>query len=359
MNSEFVPIIIALFSLVYVTYLLRNIKQSEPGNEQMESISNAVREGAMAFLKREYRYIFAFALVVTIILAATISIESAIAYVGGAVASALAGIIGMNSATQSNVKTAQAAKSSVKKALEIAFSGGAVMGFSVVGLGLLGVSFFYLILKDPNTINSFGFGASSIALFARVGGGIFTKGADVGADLVGKVEAGIPEDDPRNPAVIADNVGDNVGDVAGMGADLFESYVNSIIATMIIGAVVYGTKGILLPMLVAGAGIISAVIGKFFVRTTEKATIPELLFALRKGVFVTGGFTIIFSYYIVLKTMNEISIFYSIVVGLVAGIAIGLITEYYTSSNYKPTPPVTINPPGALPSQLGRVQEQT
>jgi K(+)-stimulated pyrophosphate-energized sodium pump len=337
MNSEFVPIIIALFSLVFVTYLLRNIKQSESGDEQMESISNAVREGSMAFLKREYRYIFAFALVVTIILAATISTESAIAYVGGAVASALAGIIGMNSATQSNVKTAQAAKSSVKKALEIAFTGGAVMGFSVVGLGLLGVSFFYLILRDPNTINSFGFGASSIALFARVGGGIFTKGADVGADLVGKVEAGIPEDDPRNPAVIADNVGDNVGDVAGMGADLFESYVNSIIATMIIGAVVYGTKGILLPMLVAGAGIISAVIGKFFVRTTEKATIPELLFALRKGVFVTGGFTIIFSYYIVLKTMNEISIFYSIVVGLVAGIAIGLITEYYTSSNYKPT----------------------
>ncbi len=194
-----------------------------------------------------------------------------------------------------------------------------------------------MVLKDPNIINGFGFGASSVALFARVGGGIFTKGADVGADLVGKVEAGIPEDDPRNPAVIADNVGDNVGDVAGMGADLFESYVNSIIATMIIGVVLFGSSGVILPLLIAGAGIVAAIVGKFFVKTHEDATIPELLLALRKGVFVTGGLVVILSYVIVIKTIGDLAIFYSIVLGLLAGILIGLITEYFTSSNYTPT----------------------
>jgi K(+)-stimulated pyrophosphate-energized sodium pump len=346
MNFELIPIAAAVIGLVFVAYLLNKIDKSEEGNEKMQAISIAVSEGAMAFLKVEYRYIFTFAVIVAVILAVTISVDTAVAYVGGAIASALAGFIGMKAATQSNAKTAQAARSSVNKALDVAFSGGAVMGFSVVGLGLLGVSFFYLLLRDPNIINSFGFGASSVALFARVGGGIFTKGADVGADLVGKVEAGIPEDDPRNPAVIADNVGDNVGDVAGMGADLFESYVNSIIATMILGAVLLIDSGsvffnniniVILPLLVSGAGIVSAIVGKFFVRTHENATIPELLFALRKGVFVTGGLVVVLSYFLVMQTLGEISIFYSIVIGLVAGIAIGLITEYFTSSNYKPT----------------------
>ena len=275
-----------------------------------------------------------------ILLAVLPAKTTAVAYLGGAISSALAGFVGMKAATSSNEKTAQAARKDVKSALDIAFSGGAVMGFSVVGLGLLGVSFFYLILRDPNVINGFGFGASSVALFARVGGGIFTKGADVGADLVGKVEAGIPEDDPRNPAVIADNVGDNVGDVAGMGADLFESYVNSIIAAMIIAATVSETL-VVLPLLIAGAGILSAIVGTFFVKTHENATIPELLHALRKGVFSTGILVIILSYLIINRLGVGIEIFYSIVVGLVAGIAIGLITEYYTSANYAPTQKVS------------------
>ncbi len=342
MRLDIITIIASLTALGFVLYLLKQIERGENGNEKMQEISGAVHEGATAFIKREYTYIAAFVAVVTIILASIISFKTSLAYLGGAVSSALAGFIGMRAATKANVKTAQAARKSVNSALDIAFNGGAVMGFSVVGLGLLGVGFFYLVLKDPNIINGFGFGASSVALFARVGGGIFTKGADVGADLVGKVEAGIPEDDPRNPAVIADNVGDNVGDVAGMGADLFESYVNSIIATMIIGYALvnsgtYSSDAILLPMLIASAGILSAIIGKFFVKTHENATIPELLRALRKGVFVTGGLVVLLSYVIVKGTIGDQAVFYSIVVGLVAGISIGLITEYFTSSNYKPT----------------------
>jgi K(+)-stimulated pyrophosphate-energized sodium pump len=339
MNVVLIPFLIGVVAMIFVGYLLNKVNKSEPGTKQMEEISLAVYEGAMAFLRREYTYIAVFVLIVTVILSRSISNETAFAYVGGAVSSALAGFIGMKAATKSNVKTAQAAKTSINKALNIAFSGGAVMGFSVVGLGVIGVSFFYWLIRDPNIINGFGFGASSVALFARVGGGIYTKGADVGADLVGKVEAGIPEDDPRNPGVIADNVGDNVGDVAGMGADLFESYVNSIIATMIIGVGVleYGLNGVFLPLLVAGAGIVAAIIGTFFVRTGEDASIPELLFALRKGVFVTGGLIIIASYFLVQSTVADMRVFYSIVVGLVSGIAIGLITEYFTSANYKPT----------------------
>lgn len=337
MNLELIPPVISIIALIFVVYIFKKINDSEKGDDKMEEISKAVAEGAMAFIQREYKYIFVFVLIVAVILAILIEINTAIAYIGGAIASALAGFIGMKAATTSNVKTAQAAKTSVNKALDIAFSGGSVMGFSVVGLGLLGVSFFYLLMRDPNVINSFGFGASSVALFARVGGGIFTKGADVGADLVGKVEAGIPEDDPRNPAVIADNVGDNVGDVAGMGADLFESYVNSIIAAMIIGVGAYSLQGVVLPMLIAGAGILSAIVGKFFVKTHDEATIPELLLALRKGVFITGGIIIVLSYFIVQNTVNDINVFYSIIVGLVSGIAIGLITEYYTSANYGPT----------------------
>ncbi|MFQ5800606.1 MAG: sodium-translocating pyrophosphatase [Candidatus Hydrothermarchaeales archaeon] len=337
MNFASVSFIVSIVAIVFVGYLINKINKSEAGTKEMQEISTAINEGARAFLRREYLSIFVFALIMTVILASAISMETALAYIGGALSSALAGFIGMTAATRANVKTAQAAKTSVNKALNIAFSGGAVMGFSVVGLGLLGVSFFYLLLKDPNIINGFGFGASSVALFARVGGGIFTKGADVGADLVGKVEAGIPEDDPRNPGVIADNVGDNVGDVAGMGADLFESYVNSIIATMIIGVVIYGAVGAVLPMLIAGAGIVSAIVGTFFVRTKEDATIPELLFALRKGVFATGGLIIVISYFLVQSTVADMGVFYSIVTGLVSGIVIGLITEYFTSANYRPT----------------------
>ncbi len=341
MNLELLSIAAAVTALGFVAYLIKKIDGSEGGDVKMEEIAAAISEGARTFLKREYTYIAAFVAVVTVILLVVLPAKAtAVAYLGGAITSAIAGFVGMKAATTSNVKTAQAARSDVNSALDIAFSGGAVMGFSVVGLGLLGVSFFYMILRDPNILNGFGFGASSVALFARVGGGIFTKGADVGADLVGKVEAGIPEDDPRNPAVIADNVGDNVGDVAGMGADLFESYVNSIIAAMIIAYAVSDTL-VVLPLLIAGAGILSAIVGKFFVKTHENATIPELLLALRKGVFSTGILVIILSYLIISRLGVGIEIFYSIVIGLVAGIAIGLITEYYTSANYKPTQKVS------------------
>jgi len=337
MNLELLPIAAAVIALGFVVTLIKKIDGSERGNEQMQEITAAISEGARTFIKVEYTYIAGFVAVVSVILLITLPAKAtAAAYLGGAICSAVAGFVGMKAATSANEKTAQAARSNVNSALDIAFSGGAVMGFSVVGLGLLGVTFFYMILRDPNIINGFGFGASSVALFARVGGGIFTKGADVGADLVGKVEAGIPEDDPRNPAVIADNVGDNVGDVAGMGADLFESYVNSIIAAMIIAYAVSDTL-VVLPLLIAGAGILSAIVGKFFVKTHENATIPELLLALRKGVFSTGCLVIILSYLIISRLGVGIEIFYSIVVGLVAGIAIGLITEYYTSTNYKPT----------------------
>jgi K(+)-stimulated pyrophosphate-energized sodium pump len=334
---ELLPLISGILALLFVVYLILKILKEDQGSEKMQEISDAIHEGAMAFLRREYSFIVIFALIMALILGLTIKVETALAYLGGAICSGAAGFIGMTIATKANVRTAQAAKSSINKALRVAFSGGSVMGFSVVSLGLLGIFFFYSLLKDPNVINGFGLGASSIALFARVGGGIYTKGADVGADLVGKVEKGIPEDDPRNPGVIADNVGDNVGDVAGMGADLFESYVNSIIATMILGAIMFGTKGIILPMALAGVGIFSSILGTFFVSTKEGATTGELLFALRKGVFVSAGLIIIAMYFLVQFIGMDIGIFYSALTGLIIGVLIGLTTEYYTSSNYKPT----------------------
>ncbi len=337
MDFALLALFAGLIAMGFVGYLIAELGKKESGTGKMLEISSAIQEGAIAFLKREYSVIVVFATIMTVILAVAIGSKVALAYVGGAVCSALAGFIGMSIATRSNVKTAEAAKTSINKALKVAFSGGAVMGFSVVGLGLLGVGFFYYLLKDPSPLNGFGLGASSIALFARVGGGIYTKGADVGADLVGKVEAGIPEDDPRNPAVIADNVGDNVGDIAGMGADLFESYVNSIIATMILGLAVYGTNGVVLPLAIAAAGIIASIIGTFFVNTKDDVGIPELLFALRKGVFVTGALIIIATYFLVNATIGDIGVFYATVTGLVIGIVIGLVTEYYTSSNYRPT----------------------
>lgn len=332
-----------IIALAYVAYVVFQLGKKEKGTKEMQEISSAIHEGAMAFLKREYSYVAAFAVIIAIIIALKVDLRVAFAYVIGAITSALAGYIGMEVATRSNVKTAAAAKHGLNPALRIAFSGGSVMGMSVVGLGVLGVGFLYLLLKDPNLINGFGFGASSIALFARVGGGIYTKGADVGADLVGKVEAGIPEDDPRNAGVIADNVGDNVGDVAGMGADLYESYVNSIIATMIIAAALgYGANAIALPILIAGAGIIASIIGTALVRTGEDASMEELLFALRKGVFSAAILIIIFSFFIVRallsgSSLSYLNVYISLLIGLVAGVAIGLITEYYTSHAYAPT----------------------
>jgi len=336
-----------LLALLFAYMLTMRIVKSPAGNDRMREISDAIHEGAMAFLFREYRTLVIFVIAMFLIIGFLINWPTAISYITGSVASVLAGFIGMNVATRANVRTANAARSGMNRALSIAFSGGAVMGMSVVGLGLLGLGILYFVFGDPSdvksfdVINGFALGASSIALFARVGGGIYTKAADVGADLVGKVEAGIPEDDPRNPAVIADNVGDNVGDVAGMGADLFESYVGSIVSGMAIGAVAvssvtgqpYGIKGVIFPMLIAAAGIISSIIGTMFVRTGEGAD-PQT--ALRNGTFASSILVIIATLLLSMYFLNEMNVFYAVTSGILVGVIIGSLTEYYTSSSYSP-----------------------
>ncbi len=299
---------------------------------KIKELTEIIHKGAMTFLSREYKALVPFVVVVAILLAWKISISVMICFLFGALSSAAAGFIGMNVATRTNGKTAFAATKGINEALRVAFMGGTVMGMSVVGIGIIGVVLCYILFRDPNVITGFGFGASSIALFARVGGGIYTKAADVGADLVGKVEAGIPEDDPRNPAVIADNVGDNVGDIAGMGADLFESYVNSIIAAMAVGAVVYGAKGIIYPLLLAALGIVSAVIGSYFVKIKDENSDPQV--ALRMGTFVTGGLIIAGAFVITVIVMKELSLYWAVVSGVIAGVAIGYVTEIYTSAKY-------------------------
>ncbi len=332
---------ISVLAILFAAYTSAKILKQPEGTDKMKEISKAVHEGAMAFLHKEYRTLAIFMVVVTAVLyylgytgKLATGKEMAVAFVVGGFFSALAGNIGMRIATKSNARTAFAAKKSLNDGLKIAFSSGAVMGLTVVGLGLLGVTVLYLIFKDPNIIFGFGFGASSIALFARVGGGIYTKAADVGADIVGKVEAGIPEDDPRNPATIADNVGDNVGDVAGMGADLFESYVDSIIAAMVIGAVAFaGLKGVVLPLALAALGIIASITGTFFVRAKGKN--PGR--AMDKGVWAASIIMVALSYFLIMFILNDIGIFYATISGLIAGIVIGLATEYYTSSDRKPT----------------------
>jgi K(+)-stimulated pyrophosphate-energized sodium pump len=323
------------------------ISRSDAGTPRMQQIAHAIQRGAMAFLGREYRVLVVFVSVVAAVIGvvgyATTALDSqtALAFLFGAASSVLAGFVGMRVATKANVRTAQAARSGLAQALAIAFGGGSVMGLSVVGLGLLGVGLLYLVYGNAGIergiINGFALGASSVALFARVGGGIYTKAADVGADLVGKVEAGIPEDDPRNPAVIADNVGDNVGDVAGMGADLFESYVGSIIATMAL-AVLLPEEQVpaslaLLPLLLAAAGIVASMLGTVAVRRMG-STDPAR--SLRMGTLVAGGITLVFVLLISLIGFGSLVYFGATVAGLAAGILIGLITEYYTSGAYKP-----------------------
>jgi K(+)-stimulated pyrophosphate-energized sodium pump len=325
-----------------VAYLLTSkIGRQDAGTPKMREIAEAIHQGAMAFLRREYRTLFVFIVALAIVILVTglttdaMSPFTAIAFVSGALCSVLAGYFGMQVATKANVRTANAAQKGMNAALDIAFSGGAVMGLSVVGLGLVGVGFTYFFFKDPNIVNGFALGASSIALFARVGGGIYTKAADVGADLVGKVEAGIPEDDPRNPAVIADNVGDNVGDVAGMGADLFESYVGSIIAAMAIAVVDEAIDPALavLPLLIAAGGTLASVIGTRFVRGDEK-TNPAT--SLRLGTFAAGGLTLLTTGLISFLGYHTHIYFTAVAAGLIAGITIGLITEYYTSGDRSP-----------------------
>ncbi len=330
-----------LLALIVAYMLASKIDRQDPGNDRMKEIAKAIQEGAMAFLNREYRtlVVFVIALAAIILIAGfttdAMQWQTAIAFITGALASVLAGYFGMRVATKANVRTANAAQKGMNAALGIAFSGGAVMGLSVVGLGMLGVGIMWYIFGDPNIVNGFALGASSIALFARVGGGIYTKAADVGADLVGKVEAGIPEDDPRNPAVIADNVGDNVGDVAGMGADLFESYVGSVIAAMAIAVVNehIDAKLAVLPLLIAAGGIIASIIGTQFVRGDEKTNPAK---SLRTGTFAAGGLTLLITGLISFLGYQTHIYFTAVLAGLVAGIVIGLITEYYTSGDYKP-----------------------
>ncbi len=339
--------VMGVVALVYAFILAARVSKSPAGDDRMREISDAIHEGAMAFLTREYKILVIFVIVMFILIGLLINWPTAISYITGSIASVLAGYIGMNVATKANVRTANAAKESQNKALSIAFSGGAVMGMSVVGLGLLGLGVLYFAFGNPadvksfDVINGFALGASSIALFARVGGGIYTKAADVGADLVGKVEAGIPEDDPRNPAVIADTVGDNVGDVAGMGADLFESYVGSIISGMAIGAAAvstttgqaYGLKGVIFPMLLAAVGILSSILGSLFVKTGEGAD-PQK--ALSNGTFASGILVIIATFFLSRSLLGELGVFYASASGIIVGIIIGIITEYYTSSEKAP-----------------------
>jgi len=381
--------LLGVLALVFMFIKSAGVSKLDPGNELMQRIGKNIADGAMAFLKAEYKVLAIFVAVVAVILAVTAdrdtsSIMIAVAFVLGAICSALAGFIGMNVATKANIRTTQAARNSLGKALGVAFDGGAVMGLGVVGLGLLGLGTLFLLFKGQfagdititeaasaatakdamlkviTVITGFSFGASSIALFARVGGGIYTKAADVGADLVGKVEAGIPEDHPLNPATIADNVGDNVGDVAGMGADLFESYVGSIIGTMVIGAAFmtmpafYGTdlnglNGVLLPLVVAGIGILASIVGTFFVRVKEGGD-PQK--ALNLGELIAAAIMLVATFFAVTTLMPDswtmlnsngvettytnMGVFYAILLGLVAGLGIGYITEFYTGTGTKP-----------------------
>ena len=332
---EYLPIIVGVLALVFTVYLIfARIVSVDPGNDRMREIAGYINEGAMAFLSREYRSIGVFAVAMAVIIFIGINLNTAIAFLAGTILSALAGYIGMRISTMANVRTTNAAQiSGMNSALTVAFSGGAVMGMSVVGLGLLGLYLTYVIFQDMSIVTGFGLGASSIALFARVGGGIYTKAADVGADLVGKVEAGIPEDDPRNPAVIADNVGDNVGDVAGMGADLFESYVGSIIASITLGGLLYQENGIMFSFILASLGILASIVGTLFVRGKENSN-PHA--ALKNATYVSSLITVAGAFYLSNRYFGNFNAAIAITAGLLCGVAIGQVTEYYTSGDYKP-----------------------
>ena len=325
--------ILAVVALLFAAYKTAFVSKADAGTERMREIAASINEGARAFLFAEYRILVIFIVVLFLLIGIAMhSWVTALCFLCGALFSILAGYIGMNVATKANVRTANAARESgMNKALSIAFSGGSVMGMCVVGLGLLGVSVLYMITKDPNMLFGFSLGASSIALFARVGGGIYTKAADVGADLVGKVEAGIPEDDPRNPAVIADNVGDNVGDVAGMGADLFESYVGAIVSAMTLGAIT-SPESTIFPLVIAAFGILASVIATFFVRGQEGSNPHK---ALKMGSYVSAILVVITSLIFSKVMLGTMKPALAIIAGLVVGLVIGIVTEVYTSGDYK------------------------
>ena len=360
MEILYSAIVAGLIALAFAAFLSWRVMQSDEGSEQVQFIGNAIREGANAFLAREYRLLAIFVLVVFVILWVFIDYDvlgkiegepdqipgTAISYLVGAIGSGLAGFIGMSIAVRANTRTTVQAQIGLNSALRVAFNSGTVMGVSVVGIGLIGITVMYLWFQDIGVVAGFGFGASSIALFARVGGGIYTKAADVGADLVGKIEEGLDEDDPRNPATVADNVGDNVGDVAGMGADLFESYTGSIIATIALGAVGAGALGItlsgdfdthilVLPMLIATIGIFASILGTFLVRTSEGASMGRLLWSLRFGIFGAGVLVLIGTGVAITVMELNFNLFWVVLAGLVAGQIIGTSSEVYTSYEYK------------------------
>ena len=333
-NYMYLVPIAAVIALLFAAYLAGKVGKQDAGTDRMKEIAGAIAEGARAFLMAEYKILIIFVVVLFVLIGFGISWVTAVCFVIGALFSTVAGYCGMTVATKANVRTANAAKESgMNKALSIAFSGGAVMGMCVAGLGALGVSLVYIVTKNVDVLSGFSLGASSIALFARVGGGIYTKAADVGADLVGKVEAGIPEDDPRNPAVIADNVGDNVGDVAGMGADLFESYVGSLVSALTLGAAAGAVSGVLYPLAIAGCGLIASIIGTFFVKGDENSN-PQK--ALTKGSYAASIVVIVVALVLSNVLFGKMSAAIAVIAGLVVGVIIGNITEYYTSADYKP-----------------------
>ncbi len=325
----------AVLALLFAGYKAHYVQTAAPGNSRMQEIAASIAEGADAFLRSEYKILAIFITVLFVLIAVFIDIGTAVCFVVGALFSILAGFFGMKVATRANVRTANAAlEHGMNRALSIAFSGGSVMGMCVVGLGLLGCSLIYIITGNYNILFGFSLGASSIALFARVGGGIYTKAADVGADLVGKVEAGIPEDDPRNPAVIADNVGDNVGDVAGMGADLFESYVGAIVSALTLGVSVNGLfngAGAFYPLAISAVGIIASIIATFFVRGKDNSN-PHT--ALKMGSYVSAAIVAVASIIISKLFFGGMQFSAAIIAGIVVGLVIGFVTEVYTSEDY-------------------------
>ena len=332
---EWVIIAVSVIA-IFVAFLKgRNIKKIAVHDEKMRAIAGYIKQGAVAYLKRQYLVMLAFVLVmgVVLLLVPSLGWQVAVCFAAGALLSAMAGYFGMRVAVVANVRTAQAAQKGVFAALNVAFSGGAVTGLLVVGFAALGLGGLYLIFRDISVLTGFSLGASSIALFCRVGGGIFTKAADVGADLVGKVEAGIPEDDPRNPAVIADNVGDNVGDVAGMGSDIFESYAGAVISSLLLGYVMHQDKGILFALLLAAGGIIASLLGMLTMRIFKTKNAHA---SMRLGTFVSAGLIILIAAGLDLWIFEGLKLFFAVLMGIVTGVAIGQITEYYTSAAYHP-----------------------
>jgi K(+)-stimulated pyrophosphate-energized sodium pump len=362
MEILYLAIAASIVGLVFASITTRALLSEDEGDETMRSIGQSIQEGAAAFLKREYTFLAIFVIAIAVVLTIFVDLDAldkfgkaegkltdlprtGISYIIGALASATAGYIGMYVAVRANVRTAAKARTGLNPALRVAFSSGSIMGVTVTGLSLASVSILYILFQDVGALTGFAFGASSIALFARVGGGIYTKAADVGADLVGKVEAGIPEDDPRNPATIADNVGDNVGDVAGMGADLFESYTGSIVATIALGSAgavmlandKFSDIAFTLPILVMSIGIIASIIGTFLVRTSEDASMGRLLWALRTGIFGASGLVLLGTAISIFVLDLEFKYFWAVLIGLVAGQIIGTATEYYTAYEFSPT----------------------